>query len=284
MRTRALFAVIALGVAALPGRGEEPDARQALATTQRYLAHWQATLVALVAEEHYDQETRSLRAPGGVGRSSRDARRRLTAEMLLVRAAADDAWLSFRDVVAVDGTEVRDRQRRFEDLFSGPAASILSSANLLAEESARYNLGPFRTINTPTAPLVVLTNPYAASTDWTLDGGRIDGRHTWLLRGTQHKPPFAVNTFGGHTKPVAGRFWVEPATGRILQSELVVRGSSMEATVLIKYAQVRSIDSWAPVRMEESFQSGSQIVKGVATYSNHRLFRTSARIVGPPPR
>ncbi len=52
----------------------------------------------------------------------------------------------------------------------------------------------------------------------------------------------------------------------------------MVAKVLVKYEPVKAIDSWAPVRMEDSYESSGQIVKGVATYTNHRLFRTAARI------
>lgn len=281
MRSPALFAVIVLAGSALPGRAADVDVRQALATTQRYLASWEATLIALVADEQYEQEVTALRGWGAMTRGNREVRRRLTSEVLLVRAPADKAWLSFRDVMAVDGAAVRDRQRRFDDLFSGPAASIVSSAQLIGQEGARYNLGPFRTINTPTAPLVFLTNPYAASTEWKLEGARVEGRRAWLLRYAQRKPPFAVNTFGKRTEPLTGRFWVEPATGRILQSELVVRGGGISAKVLIAYSQVKAIESWAPVRMEESYESSGQIVKGVATYSNHRMFRTGARIIPP---
>jgi hypothetical protein len=281
MKPRALSIIIALAVTAMPGRAGEVDVRQAVTTTQRYLAKWEATLIALVADEQYQQEVTGLRGWGGATRGTRDARRRLTSEVLLVRAPADNAWLSFRDVMAVDGAAVHDRQRRFDDLFAGPVANIFSSANLIGQEGARYNLGPFRTINTPTAPLVFLTNPYAASTEWKLEGARLEGRRAWLLRYIQRKPPFAVNTFGKRTDPLTGRFWVEPETGRILQGELVVKGGGIAAKVLIKYAQVKTIASWAPIRMEESYESSGQIVKGIATYSNHRLFRTAARILPP---
>jgi hypothetical protein len=279
MRAILLLAIAALGATVLHGRAADVDARHALAMTQQYLARWEATLVALVANEQYDQELHGLRGWGSAGRRVRDARRRLSSEVLLVRAPADNAWLSFRDVMGVDGTAVHDRQRRFDDLFSGPAANVASSAALIGQEGARFNLGPFRTLNTPTAPLVFLTNPYAANTEWKLESARLEGRRIWLLRYIQRKPPFAVNTFGKPTDPLTGRFWIEPGSGRILQGELVVKGAGMVAKVLVKYEPVKAIDSWAPVRMEDSYESSGQIVKGVATYTNHRLFRTAARII-----
>jgi hypothetical protein len=121
-------------------------ARQALGLGQQYLVRWQEQLSAVVAEEHYRQTVRT--SNNRVSWRLRDTRQ-LRSDVLLVKAPADSLWVCFRDVVAVDGAPVADRQDRFDALFSGPSATVLADRRLIAEESARFNLGFFRTVNTP---------------------------------------------------------------------------------------------------------------------------------------
>ncbi len=66
-------------------------------------------------------------------------------------------WAFFRDVLAVDGRAVGDRTARLEKLFSGgPTSEARGQAARILEESSRYNIGPPRTINSPTVVLSFL--------------------------------------------------------------------------------------------------------------------------------
>lgn len=278
-RAAALVLFALAGVAA-----GKPTTPQALALAQRYLAQWEETLVALVASEEYRQEIRVYRRYQSSGASQwlPPTMRRLTSDVLLVRAA-DESWLSFRDVMAVDGAAVRDRSNRFDNLFTTRAANVIATARRIADEGARYNLGSLhRTTNTPTAPLTFLQARYARNTNWDLDASaRLDGTPVWILRFDQRKPPFVVTIQDGKPYPASGRFWLEPESGRIRQAELVVKGGAMTSTTRIRYGAVASVEAWVPVRMEDGYAlDRGETVTGVATYSNHRLFRTSARIVG----
>lgn len=289
MRRRFLFTAV-FGVAVLSATtpaaprialgADKPDSKQGLARAQQYLVTWQEKLSAIVAEERYEQTVRT--SIKGVGQTVWKLRstRRLRSDVLLLRAPADHLWLCFRDVLAVDDTAVPDRQERFDALFNSPLATLMADATRIAAESARFNLGIHRTINTPTAALVFLVEPYARSTSWSLrTGERLGDRRVWVLRFQQHKPPFAIHTFGKKPLRASGRIWLEPDSGRILKTQIVVQALNAPS-VITEFAYVPAVDAWAAVRMEETLESMTERVHGVATYSNHRLFRTSARIVG----
>jgi hypothetical protein len=282
MRT-VLAGILAIVLGAPSTAGDRPDAKQALALARAYAVKWQDTLANLVADEDYTQEVRLYtRAASGRDQPLMPTKRRLLSEILLVQAPADQYWLSFRDVMKVDGATVPNRQQRFHDLFGSPAAAVISTARLMAQESARYNLGRlFRTTNTPTAALVFLQSRHAANSSWRLDTNeRLDGRTTWMLRFEQRKPPYAIELSGGRVFPPSGCFWLEPSTGTILQSELTVKGG-YSASTRTRFDIVPSIDGMVPVRMEDEYNlPGIEVGRGSATYTNHRLFRTAGRIIG----
>jgi hypothetical protein len=273
--TMAMATIVAASAAA--GAAAPPDTAHALELAQRYLARWQEQLSAVVAEEHYRQTVRT--SNDRLTWRLRDTRQ-LRSDVLLVKAPADRRWLCFRDVVAVDGTPVSDRQERFDALFTGPAAGILGDAKRIAEESARHNLGFFRTVNTPVAGLIYLAMPFAAATTWELAvNQRLADARVWTLKFEQSKAPFVVHEVG--KKPVAssGRIWIEPGSGRILRTEFVVHVLG-RPRVITDFAHVAAVDTWAPVRMEERFEHQFERIAGLATYTKHRAFRTAGRIIG----
>ena len=288
MNGRLVLTLACLAVAATiapdPIAGGDPTAAQALLVTRAYAVKWQDTLANLVADEAYTQEVRRyIKAASGRDQPLTPTSRRLQSEILLVQAPADRYWLSFRDVMAVDGEAVPNRQQRFQDLFASPAAAIIATSRLMAQESARYNIGRlYRTTNTPTAALVFLQSRHAANSTWWLDANaRLEGRRVWVLRFEQRKPPYAIEMSGGRLVPPAGRFWVEPSTGTIMQSELMVRGGYTAAT-RTRFGAVPTIEGLVPLQMEEEYSiPGVEGGRGIATYTNHRLFRTAGRIVGP---
>jgi hypothetical protein len=284
LRHAAAITLIVLAYAVPSAQRIKPTPEHALALARAYLAVWQDVLTSLVAEEEYEQHVTAYVRNLGPGASKK---RHLRSEVLLLRAPADNVWLSFRDVIAVDGTIVsdRDRQHRFDDLFSGPVAMMMSTAERIAEEGARFNLGRLtRTINTPTAAIVFLDRQYEANTRWQLASDkRLDGIPAWQLRFEQRKPPFAVKMPGAFAYSCSGQFHLEPGTGRILAWELLVRSGRSTFRVKMRYGSVPSVqEGWVPLRMEDDYDVPQfERLRGVATYTNHRLFRTRARIIGP---
>jgi hypothetical protein len=79
---------------------------------------------------------------------------RLESEFALIRLADSRMWLGFRDVLRVDGRLVQDREDRLADLLKNPAAGTVGEVRRIADESARFNIGPLhRNFNNPTPAL-----------------------------------------------------------------------------------------------------------------------------------
>jgi hypothetical protein len=142
LRHAVALALIALGAATPFAQPARATSDVALALARTYLLVWQDTLASLVADEELSQEVSHYPPRSASGRMPVVVEtRKLRSELLLLRAPAENIWLAFRDVIAVDGRIVNDRQTRFDALFSGPAAMMLSTAERIEEEGFRFNLG-----------------------------------------------------------------------------------------------------------------------------------------------
>jgi hypothetical protein len=212
------------------------------------------------------------------------AQQALRAEFLFVRLAADDQiWLGFRDVQRVNGRRVDAARRAALDV---PGESALDRWKRLSAESARYNIGgTARTINVPTFALVVLhaRNRIRFSFTSTAEPKRREVR--CLLRFDETAAPTIVRGPAGVALPASGAFLVEPSSGRVERSELVVgndtAGVASKSTVT--YAPEARLGLWLPKEMHELYVSRrAERVTGVAKYANYRRAEVTARIVPEP--
>ena len=89
----------------------------------------------MIATERYQQR---------VGSGMRRNQRVLVSDYGLIQVQGDSEWLGFREVLAVDGKPVTDSARRLAELLAKPSPRALQQAKRIAEESARYNIGPDR--------------------------------------------------------------------------------------------------------------------------------------------
>ena len=99
----------------------------------------------------------------------------------------------------------------------------------------------------------------------------------WVLAYNESWPTTVIR--GGNRKnlPARGRFWVEPGTGRVLLSELIVGEKGWDVIVTVRYAEDDRMGHLVPVAMRERFdnkRSGSR-VEGEATYTRFRRFEVS---------
>jgi hypothetical protein len=81
---------------------------------------------------------------------------------------------------------------------------------------------------------------------------------------------------------VRGTFWIEPATGRVLKSELRTGEGNrrrIRAVITVTYAPNERLLMLVPVSMDETYAFKSIHITGTAMYSNFRRFETEARII-----
>ena len=250
----------------------------------RYVASLGDDLAEVVAEERCKQ---SWSVPGSTA-----VERVLQSEFVLVRAADRAESVGFRDVLTVDGRRVHDREDRLRQLFLQRDPQVLQRARVIADESARYNLGLIhRNVNVPTAALFFL-HP-ANRQRFTFELERVEdtsGGSLWVVRYDERQTPGLVRTQQGKTVPARGRFWIEPASGRVVQTQLWLHtepdpdGRIVDVNVAVSYARDSRLGLWVPAEMSELYTttSGDRLV-ATATYSDYRRFRVEARVLVPRP-
>lgn len=265
------------------------DLAEVLRRAGVYVEEFQRQLSGIVAEETYEQEVVPTIGPGS-GRPIRPERRLLRSDLLLLRPAGAKAWVQYRDVLAVDGRPVRDREERLTTLLMKPGRSGADRAQQIRAESARYNIGRIRrTMNVPVLPLEVLAPRRQSRFRFALDdtGTRRSSTQTsglpssphfhvsvegWIVTFEERRGPTLVQTFNGGDVFSRGRFWLEPETGRVLASEMVAEGKNVTGTLQVSYQSEPLLGFLVPIQLRETYTQvgyGATIV-GEATYGNFR--------------
>jgi len=231
-------------------------------------------LSTIVAREHHHQQW--LDADGQI-----KSERTLLSDYLLLQLP-DESWVALRDVYEVDGTPVADRGTRLKGLFAGPREQLGERAAKLVEESARFNLGDlyYRTVNLPTFALRVLHPASRNRIAFKKTGEElVDNTRTWVISFRETKGPTFSETQKGEDLQAHGRFWVEPETGTVLRSEMILGGTrrlSVRATITVTYRLEQSLGFRVPIEMRERYDNPRRerddVIIVLATYSDFRRF------------
>ncbi len=270
------FLIATSAVAAQP-----PTLKDVLARLDDYLAKYERTLVAVVAEEKYEQTLSTAAELRGA--PSATEHRVLTADFALARLPDDTAWMGFRDTFSVDGKPVRDREARLEKLLAAGSRSAFARAQAISRENSRYNIGEdvvIRTINVPTMALGLIRNRSRFS--FRKNGEEtIDGRRTWMVAYKERDRPTIIRTPGGRDQPASGFAWVVAETGEVLKTSLMATDdrANTSAVIIVEYRADTKLGMLVPVHMTESYRKPYSVISAEATYSNFRQFQTSGRIV-----
>jgi hypothetical protein len=261
----------------------EPTLADVLQRAAAYVAEFQVRLSSIVAEEAYVQDWSSV---GPKGRTF--SRRELRSDLVLMKPPNAESWAEFRDVFEVDGRAIRPRDGRLERMLREPAAASLHVTRILAE-SARFNIGDVdRNVNTPIFSLRFLErgnqprfrfkrSAGAAPTPAASTAGPEDtvfrvSTEVWVVAYDEVRSGTLIRTARRQDQPAHGRFWIEPATGRVLVSELVLDDRTVRATIDVSFQSEPLLGMLVPVAMRERYagkKTGS-ILEGRATYGRFR--------------
>jgi hypothetical protein len=263
-----LCAMIAILAACRAVAAQEPSLDDVLKRAAAYVARFQQQLSGIVAEETYDQDVRKSSSPSG----SFVPHRRLRSDLLLVRPVGADRYVEFRDVFQVDGHAVRDRQERLSRLFLEPPPGAASQLERVQHESSRYNLGNVtRNMNTPVLALGFLHRDFQSS--FAFKRTSDSKPELWVIEFEEKEKPTLIRTPGGIDLPSRGRFWIDPSTGAVQKTELIVIEGDLVATVLVEYGSQPSIEFLVPVEMRELYVSRRDRIDGRAVYGHFRRFQ-----------
>ena len=252
-----------------PARAAE--LKLALARLFEYADAYERQYSMLVAEEEYAQ-------------SHQGAHTLTRADFLLVKSA--NRWVSFRDVLEVDGRPVRDREERLRRLFLDPTPEAQARLQSVMDESAKYNIGPVvRSINVPLFALDILRTWNRGRFDFTLGrDAEVDGLRAWRVEYTERDRPTLVEGLEGEDVPISGRFLVDQLTGAIIETTVEASKESVTGEIRVRFGRDPALGLWVPAEMRETYLRGRRILmEGRAGYSKFRRFqvKTEEKVVLP---
>ena len=282
----------AIAVAAAPQTPARAPLDVVLDRAGWYLESFVDEFENVVAEEIYVQES-SVLLPSfspvvGRGRGSalppasemlRARHRDLRSDFLLVKSLETSALVPFRDVIAVDGVAVRDREARLAKLFMNASTDAMAQAERIGEEGARYNLGNMRsTLGNPVLALGVLQRSYQSRFRFSL---RKDDRSAEpgvsVVEYKEVASPAMVRGEGARDLMSHGRLWIDAATGRVVKTELQVEQPAVRAIITTTFQLDSRSGIAVPREMREQYTLGNgNRVNNVATYGRFRRFDVSA--------
>jgi len=264
---------------------EAPSLRTVLERAGSYVVHYGEALSAVVASEEYEQQ---IVAADGRAKQSRQLR----SEIAFVRLAETSEWQAFRDVISVDDTPVNNDRGRLEQILRAAPPSVIPQARLLAEESARYNLGPLRRdFNAPTTAMLFVHPVHQERFRFDkVTEEESDGTRVWVVRFRERGHGTLIRTTTGRDVPVEGQLWIAPEDGRIVRTRFTAKGfldKRGAAEIDVKWRAEPQLGLWVPSTMSERYsgpwpddsEDPRSIITGNAKYTEYRRFGTDARII-----
>jgi hypothetical protein len=242
-------------------------------------------LSTVIGREQYQQQWLDAKA-------HIKAERTLTSDYLLFQLPPSEDWFALRDVHDVDGTPVVDRAARLDDLFGRPRDVQRNLAMEIMKESARFNLAPevyIRTVNVPTFALRFLRPSSRSRMTFAKVGEEeVESTRSWIVEYREIKGPTYVSTPERRDLRAQGRFWIDPDTGAVTRSEMIVGGTrqmSARVTVTVTYRHEPALGFRVPIEMVERYEDlrhhKDDVVVARATYSEFRPFNWRTLV---PPR
>ena len=256
---------------------QKPAVADILKVAGDYLLQYGEKLSTVAAEEEYTQRDPDVR----------QASRRLRSDFVLI-GHKGGSISTFRDVFAVDGNAVRERDDRLLKLFDTVMVSAAhTEAGAWTEEAARYYMSSnLRMLDVPTVALEFLRPVNQDSSDFSVERVRNEkGVQVATLSftaritdGVLATPPGAITE---------GRAWVEVSTGTIRQTELLVHGEGFSFKATTRYGHEPVLGLWVPTELVQQIDVSSaaggfsnmgggghmgarQSLEGRARYTNFR--------------
>jgi hypothetical protein len=254
----------------------------------RYVAEYGEQASALIGVEHYEQ--RLLTTMGG-----QPSVRKLVADLLLVKTSDVLGWSGFRDIIEVDGKPVGERQNRLRALFTSGSPDA-AEARRIADEGARYNIGPTRrNFNEPTSALFFMMPVTQSRFEFTRKGETtLDGVNVLEIGFQEKTHPTLIRTSAGRDVTSEGSIWVVPSDGTVVRTKLAISGFSglgSSSTIDVTYTRDSRLGLWVPATMKERHDGNAQasgrgmwtlttqpVVVATATYQDFKRFEITTGI------
>jgi hypothetical protein len=245
----------------------------------RYASEYEQQLTAIIAEEDYEQ-TSNVDRYRPDGRTYVETRKRsLHSDFLITNSG--NRLIAIRNVRQVDGMPIDSAH----SLDKGP----LDGIQRLKSESARFNIGIQRNFHLPTFAMEVLHESNRARFRFERIGeADVDGMRVWEVGFQQTTgPPLIHDLSNGNEFLSSGTLWIEPETGRILQTEIhsdgISAGGLRTASTSVEYRDNGELGFLVPVRMDERYGQTHITLECHAEYRNFRRIEVDVTLNADTP-
>jgi hypothetical protein len=257
-RTTWCLALLLAGLGAAQASAQEPPVLEVvLARSGEYVQDFVTLFANVVAEEQYVQTWKTFR-------------RQIASDFLLVQPRDSPEYFAFRDVIAVDGSPVKDRDQRVLKLLLQPAGSTVERLTEFSKEAARFTFGGV--YNNPLVAIAFLQPEFQSRFHFSL--GRPDknmGANVWELGYVEQTRPTILRGRNDTNQPASGRVWIDADTGRVVKTELTLANDSIVTS--FRYDERFEID--VPIEMVDRYRYMNYTVNGTAKYGRFRRFNVS---------
>jgi hypothetical protein len=268
-------------------QAQSPSLDDVLRRAAAYVDRFHTQLSGIVAEETYTQWVVATSYGNESLQPSRSTT--LRADLVLVKASDANRYVELRDVFEVNGTPIRARDARVERLIGSNAPDTPTQLGAIIRESARHNIGSIeRTINTPLMALLFLQADFQErfkfrhdrkqapvfgvprAQEWNDAAVFRVSTEMWTIEFEERGGRTVIRDTSGRNLPARGRFWINPANGAVLISELRVETGSVRAQVTVSYQSEPLMGLLVPVEMREAYERRGERIDGHAVYGRFR--------------
>jgi hypothetical protein len=256
------------------------DLNAVVGRATEYVSKYEAELGNLIGAEDYLQNA-ILYDNSNPPRVAQRMQRRTSSDFLIIQVGPE--WAALRKVNLVDGRKVKEAAPAFEDAFDDSPAANSKRLQEMKTESGAYNLGDVRReINLPTFALRVLHKEEVSRFSFERAGtAKINGVQTWKIRFRETAGHTLVVAANGQNLFSSGTLWIEPETGRVLQTEFSVDNpygpAQLKGYMLVSYNIGKKTPLLVPETMTERYESRYTVVDCRADYSNFRPFEVDVK-------
>ena len=260
------------------GMGRSPDAwaqtvpaiADVLAAAEKYLGEFDRDSQALFAEERSQQTLNRF--------NTKQETRSLRSNVLMFRSGSDSVWI--RDVIEANGSKVVAEPERLMALVKASAASQnapmelppYTPVQIISEAAKQQYGGGSRAVNQPAAALGYLRAGRPSGLAFRSEGLKtLDGTKVVLLS-LKEAPGGDIVPFA--STGVQGRFWIEPISGRVVQTELeFIMLAIYRTKVTVRYGLDKALNIVVPTLLTDEYENSGELVTGRAEYRNFQKVR-----------
>jgi hypothetical protein len=286
MRTLIAAGVVAGTLATGLAAPQDPALDAVLAAGRAYVDGYKTRLMAVVLDERYtviDASTGQMGVPT-----------RVSSDLVLINNAG--VPMALRDAYAINGAKIREPEPRIVALLGNPTPENADLVRAYTREAQRYFMAEIVVrMNDPLMALRFMSPEDPSKFTYAIDGRKkMDGVDVVGLRFQENRGEHTKYVLGTRgNAAVAGRFWLEPATGVIHQTEFYVESKAETGRMVVTYAHAKGIDMWVPSKSVETYQereetggptgmgaggvSRSSKIEANAAYGNPRLMPITSK-------